>query len=91
MSDNIDVTFARLLLVEIHKDVRRIPDWSGNVWKAAWTYCYGRDQWEFHGPNKFYYSTKATNGYDARCQGWTAYIRERYPDLYAQLEDEENA
>lgn len=48
----------------------------------------GRDYYEFHGPDKFTYALKATNAYEARAQGWQAFIRQRYPELHAQLEKE---
>lgn len=88
MAESIDSALSRNYLVEVHKDVKRIPKFKGNVWKEAWVYCYGRGQWEFHGPNKFLYNCKATNAWEARALGWQAYIRERHPALFEQLEKE---
>jgi len=85
---SIDVEFSRHYLTLVHADVKRIPNWKGNIWKAAWIYKYGRDEYEFHGPDKFYCTVSSTNGYDARAQGWQSYIRQRHPILFEQLEKE---
>lgn len=85
-----DVEFSRHYLTEVHKDVKRVPGLTGNLWKLAWVWTEGGKSqfYEFHGPEKFTYSMRATNAYEARARGWQAYIRQRHPELHAQLEKE---
>jgi len=73
MTDHIDVTFCRGLLSEAHKAVKeKHPE--TNLRTAAWVYGYGRDRWEFHGPDGFYWHGHAGNAYDARYKGWMAWL-----------------
>ena len=83
-----DSEFSRSYLALVHKDVKRIPNGPKNVWSAAWTYKFGRDSYEFHGPDQFYCTVSATNGYEARAKGWASYIQQKHPTLHAQLEAE---
>lgn len=69
----INAAFIRGLLKLTTSDVRtRCPEVKIS---AAWVYGYGRGQWEFHGPDEFYWSGRAYNAYDARAKGWQAYLR----------------
>lgn len=85
---SVDTEFSRRYLVEVHKDVKRIPGLKGNVWTLAWVYKFGRDSYEFHGPDKYYTTVSATNALEARAKGWGSYIQNRHPELHAQLEKE---
>lgn len=76
MSD-VNVAFARSLMKIVHKDVKRaFPEIVLNS-KSYWVYRYPRDKWEFHGPDGFYWYGSAFNAYDARAQGWAAYLRSK--------------
>lgn len=71
--DNINVLFARKLLTQAHKLVRKhFP--RINVAKDAWTH-YSFNQYEFHGPDKFYWYGQADNAYEARYKGWMAWLK----------------
>lgn len=48
--------------------------------KAAWVYHFDRDSWEFHGPDKFYWHGSADNAFDARANGWQAWLDKFYPE-----------
>ncbi len=75
----LDVTFCRHLLSLVHKDVKALrPDI--NLRKDAWVYCYGRDNWEFHGPGNFYDNFRASNAYDARQKGWSKWLHHMTKD-----------
>jgi hypothetical protein len=68
---SIDVSFCRALLAQIIPDVKA----SGKrVVKDAWVWCAGRDHWEFHGPDGFFWHGNASNAYDARYKGWSAWL-----------------
>lgn len=100
MSASLDVTFCRHLLTQVHQDVRPVlrkwaeqhsPDLlagrSVNLRKAAWVYGpMFRDDWEFHGPDAFYWHGEAANAYDARAKGWRAWLRKQGAPGYV-LED----
>jgi hypothetical protein len=49
---DINTTFCRALLASIDKLVKQHAPQT-NLRKSAWVYHFQRDQWEFHGPNKF--------------------------------------
>jgi hypothetical protein len=68
---NIDIEFSRQLLRQI---VPTLKEKGMRVLKDAWVYGYGRDQWEFHGPNKFFWHGRASNAYEARFKGWQAWL-----------------
>lgn len=73
---NIDVAFCRSVLREAHTLVKQhFPDL--HLMKAAWVWHAGRDLWEFHGPDKFYWHGRAANAYGARYAGWMAYLRSK--------------
>lgn len=76
MTTDIDVVFCRKLLSMIHKDVRQhFP--AIRLRQDAWTYRYGRDNWEFHGPDGFHWHGRAANSYDARHKGWSAFLKSK--------------
>jgi hypothetical protein len=74
MSD-IDVAFCRSLLAQIAPEVKAIRP-SINVWfgKDAWVIATGRQGWEFHGPDGFFWQGRAANAYDARYKGWSGWL-----------------
>ena len=74
MSD-LDITFSRTLLAATMEGVRPVTTVVER--KAAWVYGLGRDQWEFHGPDGFYWHGRAGNAYDARAKGWDAWLAHR--------------
>ena len=70
---DIDVAFCRELLRGVTARVKQhFPDI--HTVKAAWVYNFGRNHWEFHGPDKFYWHGGAANAYDARAKGWSAWL-----------------
>jgi hypothetical protein len=72
----MDVAFCLALLKEAHKLVKKhFP--KVNLRKDAWTYHFHKDNWEFHGPEKFYWHGSAANGWDARYKGWMAYLKHK--------------
>lgn len=68
---NIDVLFGRNLLSQIIPDVRKA---GKRPMKDGWVWCAGRDHWEFHGPDDFYWHGSAGNAYEARYKGWSAWL-----------------
>lgn len=75
---NIDILFSRQLLLQVHKDARKVylarKGVLPNLHKVAWVYSFGRDHWEFHGPDDFYWCGSASNAYEARSKGWLRWI-----------------
>lgn len=70
---SVDVAFGRAHLALVLEDVRR--HYPGIQVNLAWVYHFGRDHWEFHGPDNFYWHGRAGGAYDARAKGWAAYLR----------------
>ena len=66
---SIDTEFSRALLslgvADLHKHFPHI-----RVMKDGWVWKAGRDHWEFHGPDSFYWHGSAGNAYEARYKGW---------------------
>jgi len=91
MSD-INVIFCRHLLARIMADVRRYV--TKEEVKAAWVYRFSDGHYEFHGPGRgpvtdpinsngppnFYWYGPADNAYDARAQGWQAWLEHYHPE-----------
>jgi hypothetical protein len=75
---SIDVVFGRTLLRVVMDDIKKVT--TGAERKAAWVYKVGRDHWEFHGPDGYYWHGSASNAYDARATGWQKW--------WAKLEDD---
>lgn len=69
---SVDVQFCRSLLGLVMPEVRKHT--TAEQRKTAWTYSYGRDHWEFHGPDGFYWHGSAGNAYDARYHGWSTWL-----------------
>jgi hypothetical protein len=67
---NINIAFCRTLLAAAHRDVKEFaPDTN---LRDACVWSSGRHQWEFHGPDKFYWHGRADNAFHARYRGWVA-------------------
>ena len=73
---SLDSIFSGALLREGHKAVKAAFP-AINLRKDAWVYCFGRDHWEFHGPDDYYWHGSASNAADARYKGWMAYLRSK--------------
>jgi hypothetical protein len=67
-----DIAFSRALLGEAHTAVKQFA--PKTKLRDAWVWHAGRDHWEFHGPNNFYWHGRAGNAYDARFNGWIAWL-----------------
>lgn len=74
---DIDVAFSRALLAQIAPAVRGV---GKRVMKDGWVYCVGRDHWEFHGPDEFYWHGSAGTAYEARYNGWSAWLTKFHPE-----------
>lgn len=81
--DALDVSFSRILLAQVHSDVKSFRP-SINLKKDAWVYKTMRDSWEFHGPEKFYWYGSACNAYEARYKGWVSWLRKVGANGYAE-------
>jgi hypothetical protein len=82
---NIDIVFCRNLLGALRAE----PAFRASgkrLMKDAWVYDFGRDHWEFHGPDDFYWHGSASNAYDARYKGWSAWLESKGVDMNA-MED----
>lgn len=74
---DINVAFCRELLRRLEPEVKAINP-TISVWRRpSWVYQYDRSQdWEFHFGD-FYWYGRADNAFDARWQGWSAWLEER--------------
>lgn len=73
---SIDTLFGRQLL-KLGTDVLKKHFPKMRPVKDAWVWCAGRDHWEFHGPDNFYWHGSAGNAYEARYKGWNAWMRKQ--------------
>ena len=81
-ADALDVAFCRSLLSAVHRDVKAARPYL-NLRKDAWIWGPTfRDNYEFHGPDGFYWYGSAANAYDARAKGWSAWLRKEGIDGY---------
>ncbi len=68
---------SRNILKETHALVKKYFPHI-NVVSDGWVHYYKPQRyWEFRGPNKFRWYGQAENGYDAKRQGWTAYLKSK--------------
>lgn len=72
----LNVEFCRRLLSLTHQRVKAAFP-SINLRTDAWVWCAGRDHWEFHGPETYYWHGKASNAYEARSKGWSAWLESK--------------
>jgi hypothetical protein len=96
---DINITFCRHLLANVSADVRahfllKYFDAGRDHGKLdhrpykkpmqdAWVYKVGRDHWEFHGPDDYYWHGGACNAYEARYKGWCAWLRKEGAEGYS--------
>ncbi len=70
---NINTAFGNEILKQTHKLVKQhFPSIKVH---EAWVYKTDRQSWEFHGPDNFYWYGRASGAYEARANGWFAYLR----------------
>jgi hypothetical protein len=74
---SIDTMFTRHLLSQIVPDVREA---GKKTMKDGWVWKAGRDHWEFHGPDDFYWHGNAGDAYEARYKGWSAWLEKDLPE-----------
>lgn len=74
----INISFCRSLLTAVRRDVEAFAP-GKRVIKDAWVWNAGRDHWEFHGPDNYYWHGRADNAYDARAKGWQAWLSKTFP------------
>ncbi len=72
---NINLVFCRNLLKSAIAEVR--IHFPAVQTKFAWVWHIGRNHWEFHGPEAFYWHGSADNAYDARYKGWMAWLKHK--------------
>jgi hypothetical protein len=77
---NINILFSRGILAMVQQDVRAYAP-HVKVRKDAWVWNAGRDHWEFHGPDGYYWHGRADNAYEARANGWRAWLIKTFPQL----------
>jgi hypothetical protein len=68
-----DSAYTRPLLKVIMEDVREHV--KPEDIKAAWPFKVGKGHFEFHGSQKFYWHGSAADLWEARANGWAAYLR----------------
>ncbi len=73
--NDLNIAFSRTFLSMTMEDVKKHTTVAER--KAAWVYGFGRQSWEFHGPNDYYWNGRADNAYDARAKGWAAWLIDR--------------
>jgi hypothetical protein len=83
---NINVAFCRQLCVLIAPQVRAAVKAKGLKSKDAWVYKVGPGHWEFHF-GEFYWHGSADNAFDARYNGWSAWMRSQGIDIEVPEED----
>lgn len=65
--------FSRVLLAQIMPEVREHTIIEQR--KASYVMCLERGrEYEFHGPEKFYWHGRASDAYEARYKGWDAWL-----------------
>jgi len=73
---NIDLAFSRALLAQAHTAVKEAYP-AINLREDAWVWKAGRDHWEFHGPQDYYWHGRASNAFEARYAGWMAWLKSK--------------
>lgn len=71
---DINIAFSRALLAQLRGPVRGV---GKRLVRDAWVWHAGRDHWEFHGPDEFYWHGRADNAYEARYKGWSAWLEKQ--------------
>lgn len=78
---DINVAFSRHLLSIVLRDLAKVTSVAER--KDAYVYDSYGDNWEFHGPDNFYWHGIADNAYDAKVNGWQAWWAELEKDAAA--------
>lgn len=68
--------FSREMMRRVHIEVREHAP-SIKPMRDAWVYHFGRNHYEFHGPDGFYWHGRAGDAYDARAKGWSAWLERK--------------
>jgi hypothetical protein len=76
---DVDVIFTRSLLSQANKLVKQ--HFPTVDLRDAWVWRSGRQTFEFHGPNDFYWHGRAHNAYEARYHGWMAWLAHKGVNL----------
>ena len=76
---DINIAFSRNLLGCLRAEPNFRKSGKG-LMKDGYVMHLGRDNWEFHGPDKFYWYGRAHNAYEARYKGWSAWLDKEYPE-----------
>lgn len=71
---DINIVFSRTLLAQLKPALERAVK---RMFKDAWVWRVGRQSWEFHGPDGFYWHGRADNAYEARYKGWSAWLEKK--------------
>lgn len=78
-----DIEYSRVLMKAITADVKK-HDATIDL-RQAWVWKAGRDHWEFH-YRKFYWHGRASDAYEAKTNGWSAWLAAQGVQGY-QLEE----
>lgn len=73
--DTWDHNFCRYFLSLVMKDVRKHV--SKEDIKKSWGWKFQKGQYEFHGPEQFYWNGKACCMWHAKTNGWESYLRHK--------------
>ncbi len=76
---DINVTFCRRLLSQVAVDVAK----AGYKINKDASVIESSGYWFFEGPEDFYFECDADNAYDARYKGWTAFLKKKGVEGYA--------
>ena len=71
--------FCRALLAEVMVDIRQLTTAKDRA--AVWT-CKTFNQYEFHGPDGFYWHGQACCAWHARVKGWEAWEKQETTEAY---------
>lgn len=77
----LNIVFTRSMLREATALVRK--HFPRVKLSDAWTYRFHEDHWEFHGPDEFVWNGSADGAYDARYNGWMAWLEKKGVKLEA--------
>ena len=82
-------TFCRLLLAQVMPWVNKVttPAQRKACWAHRYDYGHG-DHCEWHGPDKYYWHGTACCKWGARYEGWMAWLRDKQPATWAEMEKE---
>lgn len=72
MNEKSEISFSRLLLSAVMREVSKAT--SADERKAARVRRFHGSSWEFWGPKDFYWHGRADNAYEARANGWQAWL-----------------